>query len=908
MPRRALLPALVAALAVAGCSSPAPTPEPTLTTLEGLARNDATLRARFEGPARLAFAGLDFATAPTADGAWVLYVRGVEGATLRLVPERHAPSPRTLLGARTLYPNVAPSTDAAYLSDGAGAELLYLLRDATAPTTFSFRMERGPLLASVHDDGQGGLSLRDAGGVERMFVAAPYAVDAHGTRRPARLRLVGDRLTVSLDAEGLAFPVLLDPYIGTARWRRLAVGPGARIAAGLAEHAGNLLLFGGTGVSVFGDTWKWDGARWTELKPASAPEPREGPALGAIGGKAILFGGVDATLTKVLDDTWSFDGTTWTKLSPSRRPPARAYGALVAAGGKLALLGGKPASGSTWIFDGTDWTENTSTPAPTITVDARTTSFGDDGTVAWYAGGLQTWTFDGTAWTDRTAGASTPGLVAALGRVKGKMVIVSPGGSFEWTGAAWTLRAPTSTAPPSTFATLVSYSVTTYGDAIAFFGGRSVGGALDTLVQFGDKGWNQPANRAGPPGRGFASLATLGDRAVLFGGWGGTVLNDTWEFDGKAWVEKKPAVSPSPRYRAAFAEAGDKAVLFGGTVADVSNETWLWDHTTWKQVTPSTPPAEDRPRLARVGSTTVLLAGTEAFTWSGTAWTSIGKAPARRGAVVTGQDWSGFTSHGGKGLLVVPELGTQWSFADGAFSAVKAPGLDQLGSVSSTRPLLLDGAIDLGRYALVLGHRYDVIGTESWLWDGNTWAQLANEGLPPLNRPVAARLGPDVVLFGGFDGASNPSPDTYLMRVALANGIDCTTDAECETGHCASGVCCNTACAGATESCKLPATRGTCAPVLAVCTGPTELTAADGSKKSCAPYLCAAGACLQKCATSADCAGGFVCDIGLLQCVAPAPAEASGGCAVGGPPSQTWAVALVVAFLGTRRRRPSRGR
>lgn len=903
MPRHAFF-AVAATLGAAGCSSPAPATELPLTTIAELARADATLRARFEG-ARSAFASVDFATGPTADGAWALSVRGVPGATLRLVPEGHAAAPRTVLGTRALFRDVARSTDAAYVPDGAGVELFYLLRAADAPTTFSFTMERGPLLASIHDDGQGGLSLRDVGGVERMFVAAPFAVDARGIRRRASLRLVGDRLTVSLDTEGLAFPVLLDPYIGTARWRRLAVGPSPRIAAGLTEQAGNLLLFGGTGVTVFGDTWRWDGARWTELRPASAPDPREGPALGTLGGKAILFGGVDGSLTKALDDTWSFDGTTWTKLSPSRRPPARVYGTLVAAGGKLVLLGGKPSSAATWVFDGVDWTESTATPAPTISGDARATSFGSDGTVAFYAGSLETWTFDGTAWTDRSAGASTPGLVAALGRVGGKMMIVSPGASYEWSGAAWTLRAPTFTAPPAAFSTVLQYSVATYGDAIAFFGGRSVSGALDLLVQYGDKGWAQPVNRATPPARGFASLATLGDRAVLFGGWGGTVLNDTWEFDGKAWVEKRPALSPSPRYRAAFAEAGDKAVLFGGTAADVSNETWLWDHTTWKQATPSTPPAEDRPRLARVGSTTVLLAGTEAFSWSGTAWTSIGKAPARRGSVVTGQDWSGFSSHGGKGLLVVPELGTQWSFADGAFSAVTAAGLDQLGSLTSTRPLLLDGAVDLGRYALVLGHRHDVIGTESWVWDGATWAQLANEGLPPLARPVAARLGADVVLFGGFDGASNPSPDTYLMRVALANGVDCTADAECETGHCAAGVCCNTACAGATESCKLPATRGTCAPVLAACTGPTNLTAADGSTKSCAPYLCVAGGCLQKCATSADCAGGFVCDIGALQCVAPAPAEASGGCGVGGQPSHAWA-ALVVALLGTRRRRHAR--
>jgi len=43
---------------------------------------------------------------------------------------------------------------------------------------------------------------------------------------------------------------------------------------------------------------------------------------------------------------------------------------------------------------------------------------------------------------------------------------------------------------------------------------------------------------------------------------------------------------------------------------------------------------------------------------------------------------------------------------------------------------------------------------------------------------------------------------------------DCTRDEECESGHCADGVCCNVACDGQCEACDLPSARGVCTPVV----------------------------------------------------------------------------------------------
>ena len=51
----------------------------------------------------------------------------------------------------------------------------------------------------------------------------------------------------------------------------------------------------------------------------------------------------------------------------------------------------------------------------------------------------------------------------------------------------------------------------------------------------------------------------------------------------------------------------------------------------------------------------------------------------------------------------------------------------------------------------------------------------------------------------------------------VPNGGDvgglCSRDSDCLTGHCADGVCCNTACTGPCVSCALPGHLGTCSPV-----------------------------------------------------------------------------------------------
>ncbi|HEY4393791.1 MAG TPA: hypothetical protein VGP64_06995 [Polyangia bacterium] len=150
------------------------------------------------------------------------------------------------------------------------------------------------------------------------------------------------------------------------------------------------------------------------------------------------------------------------------------------------------------------------------------------------------------------------------------------------------------------------------------------------------------------------------------------------------------------------------------------------------------------------------------------------------------------------------------------------------------------------------------------------------------------------------------------------NGTSCTSGATCNSGFCAQGLCCATACTGICSACNLTGSVGTCLAVPAgqdplsqcsdagattcggngfcngsgacqkyaagtacagaACSGSTFTPAAacDGNgtcavpaTTSCAPYLCGSGACKTTCATDADCVAPNTCTIGI--CAAGCP-------------------------------------
>ncbi len=172
------------------------------------------------------------------------------------------------------------------------------------------------------------------------------------------------------------------------------------------------------------------------------------------------------------------------------------------------------------------------------------------------------------------------------------------------------------------------------------------------------------------------------------------------------------------------------------------------------------------------------------------------------------------------------------------------------------------------------------------------------------------------------DGATSvtPSGNSYVATNVVgprtitgvfqkSRGTACASSAECGSGQCVDGVCCNTACNGQCEACAQAGSVGTCAAVSgapvggrsacgsdgsscggtcngalrascsyptsacrsASCSGGVETHAAscDGAgacpaavTASCAPFICGANACAPACADDSGCAAGFYCAAG----------------------------------------------
>ncbi len=147
------------------------------------------------------------------------------------------------------------------------------------------------------------------------------------------------------------------------------------------------VLFGGYTSDYINETWLWDGANWTQVTKNLPPQRIQAqmwfdPHLN----RTVIFGGIgrpsrDERVTR-FNDMWSFDGAGWTQIKPAHLPPPL-YGSQIAIDpttNNVLLFGGvrtdtvtTPASGNTpatttevqsytsefWQWDGTDWTQVT---------------------------------------------------------------------------------------------------------------------------------------------------------------------------------------------------------------------------------------------------------------------------------------------------------------------------------------------------------------------------------------------------------------------------------------------------------------------------------------------------------------------------------------------------------------------
>jgi N-acetylneuraminic acid mutarotase len=260
-----------------------------------------------------------------------------------------------------------------------------------------------------------------------------------------------------------------------------------------------------------------------------------------------------------------------------------------------------------------------------------------------------TWTFDGTHWT-RVPVSNPPAArwQAAMATLEHMVVLFGGQGASNdtWTfdGTNWT-QVPVSNAPPARYMA----SMATLGNKVVLFGGVTddspTAPFLSDTWTFDGTRWNQVSVSNPPPAHAGATMATLGNEVVLYGGSLGAP-SDTWTFDGTGWTRVPVSNAPPARANAAMATLGNKVVLFGGSGgAGYLNDTWTFDGTSWIQVSVSKPPpARAYAAMATLGSEVVLFGGGnvesvnlsgDCWRFDGADWTQIYGSPNAQGAMAT---------------------------------------------------------------------------------------------------------------------------------------------------------------------------------------------------------------------------------------------------------------------------------
>ena len=279
--------------------------------------------------------------------------------------------------------------------------------------------------------------------------------------------------------------------------------------------------------------------------------------------------------------------------------------------------------------------------------------------------------------------------------------------------------------------------------------------------------WTQLSPATSPPVREDASMAydPATGTVVLFGGYNGSALSDTWSWNGATWSQLTPATSPPARWSAtmAYDPATGTLVLFGGySGSSYLSDTWSWNGTTWSQLAPAdSPPARGGAMMDYdpAISTMVLFGGSagsgflsDTWTWNGTTWSQLTPADSPPGRLNGTMAYDPATDtmvlFGGAGITALADTwtwnGTNWSQLTPAASPSTRYGASMAYDPATGTMVLFGGDGSSGPLS------------DTWTWNGTTWSQLTLAASPPARVYASMAYDTatgDMVLFGG-DGSS----------------------------------------------------------------------------------------------------------------------------------------------------------
>lgn len=746
-----------------------------------------------------------------------------------------------------------------------------------------------------------------------------------------------------------------------ATWTKVDVPspPPVRVIPQIAYHPGiqRIVMYGGTsGGNELGDTWTFDGARWIEVVGATPPARRDATFVwDPTRAQLVLSGGrIERTGAK-LGDTWLFSGTSWTQLASPTNPSPRVFaGATYSPMHRGMLLFGGSGRGlasypETWLLPSAGtWEQLTGGVRPRVTYGLSATVDSSASSLLAFGGyfsspdpganAAKTWQFRGLRWGEVTAPVSPTARANALqafdantGRtiLFGGDAVAAPtpvqlNDTWAFDGSTWAPVASPNR-PPARYDADLAYDPVR--KAVLLHGGNATLASLAPLADtwvLEPGGWRE-LNDPGPTPALESTLVRndSGTQWLRFGGksQGGQVLAETWLLEPTGWRRLMTARSPAARslHSLAWDTAHRRWVLFGGKASDGTalSDTWLFDGTDWRELTKTpTPPGRfSAVFLADAASTRLLLHGGSASrgrrlndTWSlsDAGWVSLSntqeEAPTntRRGQLF--------------------QLDQRPIFLRAGLPIYSAEATER--DVNQDEWLLYTrGGVCTNDAACTSGHCVDGVCCEVASCGS---CQTCNGESPGRCTVVANAEDPDTC-----KGAEQKICDR-LGRCGPGPGAQCGVAADCATGACIDGVCCDRPCDGACEACAAnakvtgkddgycgPARRGSnpgnrcgdggvCGRAGACEVGTTcqsEATLVDplGNVTSCGDYVCRAGACLTRCDSIADCVAPLECDASTRTCMSPR--GASSGCGMGTPANVWLGGGLLLTFVVAVRRR-----
>ncbi len=275
-------------------------------------------------------------------------------------------------------------------------------------------------------------------------------------------------------------------------------------------------------------------------------------------------------------------------------------------------------------------------------------------------------------------------------------------------------------------------------------------------------------------------------------------ISTVYDWDGAVLAASSVAADPgfTPRHGVGIAYDTDKQemIVVGGFVASgmsgaLVDETWVLPSASlvWKAAAP---------------------APTSLYGW-GAAYDTVHKQLVLVGGIDTNN-----VDHPGTYLFD----GTTWTTPTNT------------GNAACTMRSNMGIAWDSRRKRVVIYGGFDDNET-TCEWDGKQWSDVS-----PTASPTGGERNGTSMTFDTARGRicmSGPQPDIWEYY-ASANG--CTTDGDCDTGHCVDGLCCETSKCGTCQACNVDAgSAGTCTNVPAGKRDPDSCGGTCDGNGSCKP-------------------------------------------------------------------------